>query len=166
MNRKSSSVTGPAMVRVVWLALLAVVMCSLLRPLRLAAQGVTHTVRIYNFDFSLYPAGEPVAAPMIQPGDTVRWVWDQGFHSTTAALGQLEFWDSPVQSGGTFEHQFTYAGVFHYYSRPFGFDYGNGTAGGMSGAVFVIPEPGMFPLFAGSLLVLGVWRRAKRAKQQ
>ena len=91
----------------------AVVYCITF-PFQLAAQGVIHTVHIYNFDFSLYPAGEPVAAPTILPGDTVRWVWDQGFHSTTAVLGQLEFWDSAVQSGGTFDRVFAVPGVFNY----------------------------------------------------
>lgn len=55
---------------------------------------------------SSFESGEPVLDPTILPGDSVRWVWDQGFHNTTAAAGQLESWDSGVQSGGTFARVF------------------------------------------------------------
>ena len=144
--------------------LIAVALASLL-PLPLGAQGTTHFLHIYNFDFSINPAGEPVAAPTIQPGDTVRWIWDQGFHSTTAALGQLEYWDSPVQSGGTFDHTFTQIGTFHYYSRPFGFDNGDGSAGGMSGTVVVVPEPTTTALCAVGALLAWAGRRKPRSTE-
>jgi len=49
------------------------------------AQFIVH---VYDFDFSLNPKGQPVVDPVINVGDTVRWVWDEGFHSTSAASGQ------------------------------------------------------------------------------
>lgn len=127
------------------------------------SQGTLSTVHIYNFDFSLNGAGEPVIDPVIQPGDTVRWVWDQGFHSTTAAAGQLELWDSGVQSGGSFSHLFTQQGVFYYYSRTFGEDVGDGTAIGMSGIITVIPEPATAVLLGfGAVVAMVVFKLVRR----
>lgn len=100
-------------------------------------------VYVYNFDFSANPAGEMVIDPVIQVGDTVRWVWEEGTHTTTAASGQLEFWDSPVlnaSDGGSFEHTFTTVGSFVYYNRLFGDDLGDGNVSGMSGVITVVPE--------------------------
>lgn len=56
----------------------------------------------------------------IHPGDTVRWVWVSGFHSTTSGTcagtctpdGR---WDSGVGSGMTFSHTFPQAGTFPYF---------------------------------------------------
>jgi plastocyanin len=48
----------------------------------------------------------------IKTGDTVRWVFDQGVHTTTSSDG---LWDSGVLSpGSTFEHTFNDPGNFAY----------------------------------------------------
>lgn len=48
----------------------------------------------------------------VKPGDTVRWVFDQGVHTTTSSTG---LWDSGVLSpGSTFEYTFNTVGDFAY----------------------------------------------------
>ncbi len=100
-----------------------------------AAQAETIEVRVVDFDF--LPRHVTV-----NQGDTVRWVWESSIgHSSTAAAGIEEFWDSPVQTSGfTFEHTFTELGSFPYYCRPHGKDLGNGNTSGMSGSVFVTDD--------------------------
>ena len=56
----------------------------------------------------------------IHVGDTVRWVWVSGFHSTTSgtcagACTPDGRWDSGSGSGMTFSHTFTQAGSFPYF---------------------------------------------------
>jgi plastocyanin len=58
----------------------------------------------------------------IHVGDTVQWVWDSGFHSTTSgtcagACTPDGRWDSGVGSGMTFSFKFTQAGNFPYYCQ-------------------------------------------------
>ena len=82
-------------------------------------------------------APDPVT---IHVGDTVDWVWDSNNLSTTSVAGSVEQWDSGVlNTGATFEHTFTHVGTFAYYSTTQGRDNGNGTAGGMSGTITVLP---------------------------
>jgi plastocyanin len=76
----------------------------------------------------------------IHLGDTVEWVWDSNGLSTTSVAGSTEQWNSGVQTKGfTFSHTFTHLGTFSYYSTVGGHDNGNGTAGGMSGQIIVLP---------------------------
>jgi plastocyanin len=56
----------------------------------------------------------------IHPGDTVRWVWTSGAHSTTSGTcaggcSPSGLWDSGVGSGMTFTHTFTQAGTYPYF---------------------------------------------------
>jgi plastocyanin len=98
----------------------------------------TVTVHIFNFDFSTNPSGQPIVDPTINVGDTIHWVWDEGFHSTTSVAAIAESWNSGNHSVGfTYDHKFTHAGSFAYYCMVHGFDNGNGTAGGMSGTITV-----------------------------
>jgi len=91
----------------------------------------TVTVVLDNMAFS-------PKAVTINLGDTVHWVWDEDFHSTTSVAGSAEAWDSGVHNKDfTFDHTFTHTGTFSYYCKIHGFDNGNGTAGGMSGTVTV-----------------------------
>ena len=62
----------------------------------------------------------------VHAGDTVRWRWVSGFHSTTAgtcssgncrANGQ---WDSGAGSGMTFDFRFTQAGTYNYFCTVHG----------------------------------------------
>jgi len=114
------------------------------------AQG-TFTVHVTNFDF--LDAGGAHFDPTINLGNTVHWVWDLGLHSTTAAAGQLEQWNSGNHSAPfSFDHTFTHAGTFNYYCLIHGLDAGGGNVSGMSGHVTVnVPEPTVTGLFMTGL---------------
>jgi len=90
----------------------------------------------------------------IQPGDTVRWVQVNGYHSVTAyhpANGDHELriperaepWDSGMllaeypAKGSTFEHTFTIPGVYDYLCMPH-------EAAGMVGRI-IVGEPAAGP---------------------
>lgn len=90
----------------------------------------------------------------IEPGDTVRWIQVNGYHSITAyhpANGDRELriperaqpWDSGIllgeypAAGSTFEHTFTVPGVYDYLCIPH-------EAAGMVGRI-VVGEPGAGP---------------------
>jgi plastocyanin len=123
------------------------------------AHAVVVTLHVYNFDFGT--AAHVNSDPTIQLGDTVRWVWDTGFHTTTAAAGQAESWSSGFLSApATFDHIFTHAGTFNYYCEIHGFDAGNGRVGGMSGSVRVVPEPATLAALGIGFIAL---RRRRRA---
>ncbi len=100
------------------------------------ANAATVTVNIENFDFN--PMNKS-----IQVGDTIHWVWVGGLHSTTAAAGQVESWDSTIHSTPfSFDHVFARAGVFGYYCRVHGLDAGNGRGGGMMFGTITVTAPG------------------------
>ena len=90
----------------------------------------------------------------IEPGDTVRWIQVNGYHSVTAyhpSNGDRELripegaqpWDSGIllaeypAKGSTFEHTFTVPGVYDYLCMPH-------QAAGMVGRI-VAGEPGAGP---------------------
>ncbi|HEY1251874.1 MAG TPA: plastocyanin/azurin family copper-binding protein [Thermoanaerobaculia bacterium] len=61
----------------------------------------------------------------VHVGDTVKWVWVGGSHSTTSGTcsGGCRadgLWDSGTGSGKTFSKQFTQAGTFPYFCIPHG----------------------------------------------
>ncbi len=129
-------------------------------------------VHVINFDFSASAAG-PHFDPTINVGDTVHWIWDSSFHSTTSVAGLAESWNSGVLSAGrptvTFDHTFSQAGSFPYYCSLHGFDNGDGTAGGMAGVVHVnaVAEPASCLLAIvciGGLLTLGRRRTSSAAR--
>ena len=143
-----------------------------------ASAGFVVEVNVLNNTFSLNPPGQPIVRDVtIDVGDTVRWVWRQGVHSTTSVPGQAESWNSGVLPTTpdpirTFEHTFTRSGVFWYYCIPHGAPLPNGTAVGMAGTVTVrqgmaIPEPGSLTLLGlgGILGLLGYarWSRGMTA---
>ena len=94
----------------------------------------------------------------IAPGQTVRWVQESGYHTTTAyhpSNGNHELripegaepWDSGIlqthapEKGSTFEHTFTIEGVYDYFCRPH-------EAAGMVGRIIVgrpLKGPGTRP---------------------
>ncbi|MGI8923131.1 MAG: cupredoxin domain-containing protein [Fimbriimonadales bacterium] len=114
-------------------------------------------IHIFNFDFSLNPIGEPIEDAVIDVGDTIRWILDEGVHTATSVSGIPEVFDSGFMTkpGQTFEHTFTNVGTWWYYCVPHGNDNGNGTASGMAGTVTVVPEPSTFAALAvGGLLLL------------
>ncbi|MBL0142483.1 MAG: hypothetical protein IPP91_10405 [Betaproteobacteria bacterium] len=90
----------------------------------------------------------------IQPGDTVRWVQVDGYHSTTAydprngnherrIPDRAQSWDSGIllaqypAKGSTFEHTFSLPGVYDYFCQPH-------EAAGMVGRI-VVGTPGDGP---------------------
>src|SRR5262245_36679204 len=134
----------------------------------LPATAATITIHIVNFDF-VDSVGGSHFDPTVVVGDTVEWVWDQGFHSTTSVMGQVEAWDSGATGtvGHTFDHTFANAGDFVYYCLVHGVDNQDGTASGESGIVHVIPatpvpEPATLSLMAAGTAALGLGRRRAR----
>jgi plastocyanin len=125
------------------------------------------TVDLYVYSDGFGTAAHTPLNPTIDLGDTVHWIWDASDHSTTSAAGQAESWNSGILSAGsTFDHTFTHLGTFNYYCMVHGFDAGNGTVGGMSGFITVVPEPQAWGAATG-LLLLGliairrrVWRNS------
>ena len=95
------------------------------------AMAATNTVQVMSNFFTPDPT-------TITLGDTVHWVWAAPFHSTTAAAGQLESWDSGVQNSGSFDHTFNNLGTFGYICTVHGFNAGCGNGGAMSGKVIVV----------------------------
>lgn len=119
---------------------LSVAAACLLMMVSSPTAAETVIVHVYNFDFSVNPAGQAVVDPTIRVGDTIRWVFDAGVHTTTSVAGIAESWNSGLKAAGqVFEHTFTHEGVFHYYCEPHGDDNGNGTASGMAGTITVLP---------------------------
>lgn len=120
------------------------------------ALAETVNVNVFSFDFSAAPVGQPIVDPTINVGDTIRWVWVNGLHDTTSVAGVSSAWASDIMSAPfNFEHTFTTPGTYQYYCSLHGFDLGNGTAGGMSGIITVVPEPaslGLLILGASALL--------------
>jgi hypothetical protein len=108
------------------------------------ALAETITIHIFNDDFGLANGTE--FDPVINVGDTIHWVFDEGFHSTTSVAGQSETWDSdvgqPSDFPNGFDHTFTNVGTFNYYCTVHGQDNGDGTASGMAGTISVVPAPG------------------------
>jgi prepilin-type N-terminal cleavage/methylation domain-containing protein len=118
----------------------------------LGSAQVTVTIDVFNNDFGNAALFQHID-PVINVGDTVRWNWVAGSHSTTSVTGSLEQWNSMDHTPTfTFDHTFTHVGMFAYYCDIHGFDNGNGTAGGMSGRVTVMPVPEP----ASVLLVVGL----------
>jgi len=80
-------------------------------------KAATTTVYIVSFEFE--GASGQQTNPVIALYDTVTWVWSNGTHSTTAAPGQLEQWDSGAQNTSptatNFSHTFTNLGTYNYY---------------------------------------------------
>ncbi|MBA3725175.1 MAG: PEP-CTERM sorting domain-containing protein [Armatimonadetes bacterium] len=52
------------------------------------------------------------------------------------------------------EHTFTNVGTWWYFCMLHGFDNGDGTAGGMSGTVTVVPEPATIATLGMGTLIL------------
>ncbi len=74
-----------------WLAV-----CLLGLGLGGSVEATIHTVNVGNFFFN------PVNT-QVMPGDTVRWMWVGGSHSTTADGSSPKFWDSGVMGSGSYD---------------------------------------------------------------
>jgi plastocyanin len=78
--------------------------------------AVKHIVSVANFSFS--PVNVNVTV-----GDTMRWVWASGTHTTTSTPGAIppgaSSWDAPITSTQTsFEYKVTVAGTYAYVCTP------------------------------------------------
>jgi plastocyanin len=81
-----------------------------------AAPASAAEVEIGVVDFRFEPA-----APSIAVGDTVIWRFGTSGHTTTAARGQAERWNSgprTTPAGQTFRHTFSRPGRFQYFCDP------------------------------------------------
>lgn len=75
------------------------------------AKATIHTVQVADFSFT-------PSALNINSGDTVRWVWVSGTHTTTSTSvpAGATAWDSPMNSSSTqFQMKFTVAGTYNYH---------------------------------------------------
>ncbi|MGE5457176.1 MAG: plastocyanin/azurin family copper-binding protein, partial [Methanococcaceae archaeon] len=78
------------------------------------AFAVKHVVNVQNYAF--VPANLNV-----QVGDTIRWVWINGSHTTTSTTIPVgaPAWDEPINSSNTFyEYRVSVVGVYNYLCTP------------------------------------------------
>jgi plastocyanin len=79
------------------------------------AYATKHIISVQNFSFS------PASIPDVIVGDTVRWVWVSGTHTTTSTTipAAAATWDSPISSTHTsYEYAVTTAGTYNYKCTP------------------------------------------------
>ena len=78
------------------------------------AYAVKHVVLVGNFFFN-------PSALSVSVGDTVRWVWSSGSHTTTSGVipGGATNWDELITSSNTsFEYPVTVSGTYNYVCTP------------------------------------------------
>jgi plastocyanin len=77
--------------------------------------AVVHIIHVGNFYFN------PSSISNVNTGDTVRWVWDNGSHTTTSTSvpAGASSWDTPLNSSNTsFEYYPVVAGTYNYKCTP------------------------------------------------
>ncbi len=92
-----------------YLFLLLIALCSL------QAYATVYTVTVQNFQFS------PATINNVQIGDTIKWTWVNGSHTTTSTSipAGATTWDHAMtQSSTTFLYKVTKAGVYNYVCTP------------------------------------------------
>lgn len=80
-----------------------------------SANATKWIVTVQSFNFS------PPSLPDVVVGDTVRWNWINGSHTTTSTTipGGATSWDHPLNSSSTFfEYPVTIAGTYNYKCTP------------------------------------------------
>ena len=97
----------------------------------------------------------------INPGDTVRWLWVEGYHNVVSGFpddenpGELFFSGPPTYEPGTiFEFTFLEPGVFGYHCHPH-------EKYGMISFVTVTPAPGGVGMLVAGGLLCGPRRRRR-----
>lgn len=76
--------------------------------------ATTHTVQVGNYYFNPNTLN-------VEVGDTVKWIWVQGSHTTTSTTipSGAATWDHPINSGSTsYSYKVTVAGTFNYKCTP------------------------------------------------
>ena len=134
-----------------------------LAMLSFAASAGASTIEFHVFNnyFSLNPPGQPIVSDAtINTGDTVEWVWDQGFHSVQTVSGSIVNFDSGDHGPPyTYDYTFTEPAKVTFFCDIHAVDDGNGTASGsMQGSVTVVPEPAS----AGGLGAIALAIRRRR----
>jgi len=85
--------------------------------LAISARAMVHTASVGGFSFT--PKNLTIST-----GDTVRWQWASGTHTTTSGTGRVDpqsglLWNAPINSTQrTFQRQFNSIGTFPYYCVP------------------------------------------------
>jgi plastocyanin len=111
-------------------ALLGLTIATLAAFYPTAAMSATVDVTVGNGGFFFSPS-----SVTIRPGDTVRWTFSSGGHSTTSGSPGMPngLWDSGIRNqGAVFTHTFPALGTFPYYCTP------HGACCGMVGTVRVV----------------------------
>ena len=110
--------------------------------------AVKHTVLVGNFYFN------PSNISNVQVGDTIRWQWVEGSHTTTSTTipAGAATWDSPMNSGNqVFEYKVTEAGTYNYHCTPHAaIQQGSFTAVGSTPTLLVTPSNQNVGAAAGS----------------
>ncbi len=110
------------------LFLLMIVLCAFVHTNSFATKWI---INVQNFSFS------PSSLPSVFMGDTVRWVWINGSHTTTYTIipPSAPTWDNPINvSNQFFEYVPSIVGIYNYKCTPH--------AGmGMVGSFIVSPLP-------------------------
>jgi plastocyanin len=91
------------------------------------------TVNVQNFSFN------PNSLPDVRVGDTVRWVWVSGSHTTTSTTipAGADAWDHAINSGNTeFDYIPVVTGTYNYKCTPH-------ASMGMTGSFIVSPPVGI-----------------------
>lgn len=86
-------------------------LCILLFAFIVSSAANKFTVSVANFQFT--PSNLNVSV-----GDTIEWVWQNGFHTTTSTSipAGAATWDSPITtSSTTFEYVITAPGIYNYW---------------------------------------------------
>jgi len=97
------------------------------------SMATKHVVNVQNFSFS------PANITNVQVGDTIRWVWVSGIHTTTSSVipAGAASWDSPISSTVTsFEYKVLLAGTYNYVCTPH-------AAGGMVASFTAVSSPAL-----------------------
>ncbi len=138
-----------------WLAVVALAAIS--APASVHAE--TYEVTLEGFSY-LYDGMENMDIELaIDPGDTIRWLWVDGYHNVVSGFpddpdtGELFFSGEPTSEPGTiFEFTFSDPGVYGYHCHPH-------EELGMISSITVIPEPGSIALLVIGFGVLVRFRR-------
>jgi plastocyanin len=110
--------------------------------------SVKHIVHVGSFYFT-------PSSLNVNVGDTIRWVWDGGSHTTTSSTipAGAATWDSPITSGlQSFEYAVTKTGVHNYVCTPHASmgQVGSFTAAGAAPTLSVSPSNRNVPASNGT----------------
>lgn len=127
--------------------LLVINLLTLLLFISTASYAIKHTVNVGNYYFN--PANLNV-----QVGDTIRWIWVQGSHTTTSTNIPVgaPAWDEPMNiSNPVYEYRVSVAGVYNYLCTPHSStQIGSFTATAIVPTLSVTPANQVVPATAGS----------------